>query len=162
MKTIAACCIALVMSTFPTRASAEETTYEPIDSVTVAAKGGDKLAVHQLCYRYIYGKGVDQDYEKSLVWCSRGAALGVDSSQTLLAEMFLNGEGVSANFQAARFWYQEASNQDHPHALLMMFLIYDRGLGVGIDKAKADAFLKKSADAGHAPAVKVRAERKAN
>src|SRR3546814_16379622 len=55
-----------------------------VQEATDLANGGSSEAVHDLCYRYIYGKNADQNFQKALQWCSYGAALGIDSSQVPL------------------------------------------------------------------------------
>lgn len=47
----------------------------------------DEEPMHDLCYRYKYGRGAVQNYALAREWCTKAADKGVDSSQVLLAEM---------------------------------------------------------------------------
>ena len=117
------------------------------------AAGGDRGATHDLCYRYAYGRGVPLDYPMALKWCKQGAALGIDSSQVLLAEMYYNGQGTTRDYAQALIWYRAAAAQGHEHALLMLYHVYNDGTGVPQDRGVALAYLKKGADAGYQLAI---------
>ena len=127
----------------------------PLTEVTRLANSGNLEAVHDLCYRYVYGSNAPIDYEKAMHWCTRGASLGADSSQVLLAEIYLNGHGTPVNYQQAHYWYSAAAKTGHEHALLMLYYIYRDGLGLEANQEKADAYLQQAVSSGYQPAIEV-------
>ncbi len=93
------------------------------------------------------------NYSEALKWYRRGAELGDISSQTHLAEMYLEGWGVERNLQQALRWYEPAANQRYPLAEYKIGLIYQRGdRTVPRDQAKAITWFRKAADQGFARA----------
>ena len=93
------------------------------------------------------------NYSEALKWYRRGAELGDISSQTHLAEMYLEGWGVERDLQQALRWYQPAANQRYPLAEYKIGLIYQRGdRTVPRDRAKAITWFRKAADQGFARA----------
>ena len=126
---------------------------EPLSVTVTFAEAGDLESMHALCYRFKYGKEAPQDFAKALVWCTRAATRGADSSQVLLAEMYRNGQGVETDDAKALRWYQAAAAQGHQHALLMLYFIYSEGRGVPADREKALTYLRRAADAQYPPAV---------
>lgn len=127
-----------------------------LSDVESLASTGDRVAIHDLCYRYKYGEEAPLNYQKALPWCSKAAALGIDSAQVLLGEMYYNGQGVKQDYAAARALYQAAADQEHPHALLMLFYIYSEGLGVTRDQPLAESYLALAADLGYTKAIELR------
>lgn len=95
-----------------------------VSPVEAAANAGDPGALNYLCYGYIYGKnGYPKDYKHALYWCRKGAEAGDSNSQTLYAEMYYFGEGVTKNYAIARNWYLRAAKQGHVHAEYMMAVL---------------------------------------
>jgi len=128
----------------------------PIDFVVSEANEGNSAAIHNLCYRYKYGKRAKLDYGLARQWCAKGALLGANSSKTLLAEMHYYGEGGPVDFSAARLLYESAASHGHNHARLMLYFLYHKGQGVSVDDSVAMNYLNLAADAGYEKAVIVR------
>jgi TPR repeat protein len=122
-------------------------------TATKIAEAGDEEAIHDLCYRYIYGRGAKLDYAEALNWCRQGAALGIDSSEVLLAEIYYNGHGTPVNYAEALSWYQAAAAQGHPHALLMLYHMYNNGTGTTANRDLALSYLREAANDGYQPAI---------
>lgn len=143
-------------------ATTNHTTVEmhdmPLTVVKAKALEGDGEAIHDLCYRYIYGRKAARNYTEAREWCSKGADLGIDSSQTLLAEIYYFGHGVPVDYVAARRWYGAAADQGHEHALVMLYDMHTNGTGVPVDKPLADRALKLAVDAKYGPALEIQAE----
>ena len=114
---------------------------------------------HKLCYSYIYGENnLQVNYEKAYKWCSISASHNTSSSQTLLAELYLNGNGVEKDLIKAAEFYEKAALQDHVHAQLMVFLVhndYREEQSTQEEKAKGIIFLKKSKEAKYPKAIAV-------
>ena len=109
---------------------------------------GELEAQHDLCYRSKYGRGLPQDYQVAATWCTRAAIHGAESSQVLLAEMYLNGQGFEKNLAEALRWYKAAAEQEHPHALYMLYVMYSEGVGVEVNQQLAHAYLIRAAREG--------------
>lgn len=148
--------VALVMvmlaacTTAPVAEKQDDGSLQAIESLAVA---GDRGAIHDLCYRSVYGRGAAPDYPSALNWCKQGAALGIDNSQVLLAEMYYNGKGTTLDYAQALVWYRAAAAQGHEHALLMLYHMYKDGTGVARDSGLSLSYLKKAADAGYQLAI---------
>ena len=79
------------------------------------------------CYAYIYGnETVGIDYAKAMKWCSLGDIEGSNSSTTLLAELFYFGHGIPSNLSRAATFYEKAAATGHPHAQVMVYVIYNQ------------------------------------
>jgi TPR repeat protein len=84
---------------------------------------------HAACYAYSYGEnGAGTNYEKALRYCREGSLDGNNSSMTLLAELYYFGNGTPKDVESARHYYEMAAALGHPHAQVMVFLIFNRDL----------------------------------
>ena len=144
MVMLAAC------SSAPVAEKQDDGSLQAIENLAAA---GDRGAIHDLCYRSVYGRGAPLDYPTALKWCKQGAALGIDSSQVLLAEMYFNGQGTTLDYAQALIWYRAAAAQGHEHALLMLYHMYNDGTGVPRDRVLALSYLKTAADTGYQLAI---------
>lgn len=78
------------------------------------------------------------------------AQLGDPAAQTLVAELFASGLGVSRNMDDAAFWYQQAAAGGDASAQFKYGVMLIEGRYVAPDRQKAEALMKKAADAGNA------------
>jgi len=122
-------------------------------------KTDDLSVAHNACYSYIYGEnGFELNYEKAFEWCTTAASLGGDSAQTLLAELYLQGNGVTKNLETAATLYEKAALQGHVHAQMMVFLVnnvYRHEQSSPEEKATGLIFLKEAVKAGYPKAVEL-------
>ena len=117
------------------------------------AQAGNKQALHKVCYGYHRGKGMPQDYDQALKWCTQAAEKKIPSSQTLLAEIYYLGLGIDKDYKKAFHWYKTAANNNHVHAQYVLALMYLEGQGVNAKKSdKAIYWLQKATTQGHAKA----------
>lgn len=149
--------LALLVGCATTPRESADIHEQRVEIVRAKALNGNEEAIHDLCYRYVYGRNAKLDYAEALAWCTKGAEMGIDSSQTLLAEIYYSGYGVPIDYEAARRWYSAAADQGHEHALLMLYYIYKEGAGVPANQEIADRALKLAVDAKYGPALKVQA-----
>lgn len=110
-------------------------------------------AIHDLCYRYSYGRAAPLDYEQAFKWCSIAAENEISSSQVLLAELYWSGYGVSANKAKAVQLYKAAADNGHEHAQLILSHLYRDGDEVSVDRDLSYKYLRMSADAGYSKAI---------
>ena len=69
------------------------------------------------------------------------AEQGDPRAQTYIGVMYLRGQGVPQNFEAAAWWLHRAAEADVPAAQYFLGLLYDKGQGVGQDFVLAQAWL---------------------
>ncbi len=81
------------------------------------------------------------DYERSARIFRFLAEDGDARAQTYLGVMYLRGEGVPQNFEAAADWLHRAAIADVPAAQYFLGLLYDKGQGVERDFVLAQAWL---------------------
>lgn len=77
-----------------------------------AAKQGFALAQTHLVQHYIYGAGVDTDYEVAKQWCEKAVAQDYCVAQYFMAEYFIRDrkEQYKLYRKAAEQGYDEAQN----------------------------------------------------
>jgi TPR repeat protein len=66
---------------------------------------------------------------------------GDSRAQTYIGIMYLRGQGVPQNFEAAALWLHRAAEADVPAAQYFLGLLYDKGQGVPQDFVLAQAWL---------------------
>lgn len=98
------------------------------------------------------------DYETVLEAWQPLAAAGHLEAQVSLADLYLNGLGVTADPAAAALWYRRAAEAGDPVAQLNLGDLYARGLGVPRDRIEAVAWLALAARQGKAWAAERRDE----
>ncbi|MBN7796286.1 tetratricopeptide repeat protein [Parahaliea mediterranea] len=125
-------------------------------------KTNDLSVAHNACYSYSYGEhGFEKNYEKAYEWCSIAANLGGSSSQTLLAELYFQGNGVTQSLETAADLYKKAALQGHQHAKMMVFLVnnvYREEQSSADEKAMGLLFLNEAVEAGYPKAVELQKE----
>lgn len=150
-------CAALTGCTSPPTAPAHIIKVEMSDRSLPSVIGWAELeqpdAIHDLCYRYSYGRAAPLDYEKAFKWCSIAAESKISSSQVLLAELYWSGHGVSENKEKAVQLCKEAADNGHEHAQLILSHLYRDGDAVSIDQDLSYKYLRMSADAGYSKAI---------
>ena len=82
-----------------------------------------------------------QNYVLSAEIFARLAEQGDPRAQTYLGVMYLRGQGVPQNFDAAAFWLHLAAEAGLPEAQYFLGLMYDKGQGVVQDFVVAHAWL---------------------
>jgi localization factor PodJL len=78
---------------------------------SVAAKAGNRKAMHNLAVAYAQGSGVQKDMASAAQWFGRAAALGLADSQFNLAVLYERGMGVPQSLSEAYKWYAIAAAQ---------------------------------------------------
>ena len=77
------------------------------------------------------------------------AQSGDKEAQTYVGEVYEKSLGGAApDYAAAATWYRKAAEQGYPRALMNLGLLYERGLGVEKDLAKAMELYRKSSGLG--------------
>jgi uncharacterized protein len=113
------------------------------------ADAGDVKAQFLVGSAYDTGKGAPRDGEKAMKYYLLAANQGDAEAQNSV------GSGLQAEkkYSEALSWYQRAAENNHPLALNNLAYLYDLGLGVTQDRAKAFELYSRSANLGWAHAM---------
>lgn len=60
---------------------------------------------------YSKGRGVEQDWDKAIMWYTKAAVQGYMSAQLNLGYCYYNGQGVEIDMQMAAIWWEKAGEQ---------------------------------------------------
>ena len=82
-----------------------------------------------------------ENYPRSASILITRAEHGDPRAQTYIGVMYLRGQGVPQNFEAAAWWLHRAAEADVPAAQYFLGLLYDKGQGVAQDFVLAQAWL---------------------
>lgn len=85
-----------------------------------SARNGFSIGQHNLAYAYGNGHGVDKDLEKYFYWNKKSAEAGYSWGMFSLGMCYYQGEGTEVNFTLAKKWFEEASKDNCPQALMML------------------------------------------
>jgi hypothetical protein len=83
----------------------------------------------------------------------RAEAVQDPKSMTLIAEIYLNGNGVKQDEKKAAEWYRLAADRGDREAQFGLGLLHLTGRGVARDRAEAARRFQAAADRGYAPAA---------
>ena len=119
------------------------------------AKAGDLRAQYNLGLIWSEGRGVRQDRKKAVDWWQRAARGGHVRAMHNLALAHIAGipdETKSGHavqdYGAALAWLEKAAERDFPNSLYSLGKMYQYGLGVKQDDARAASLFMKSAEQG--------------
>ncbi|GLQ58000.1 caspase family protein [Devosia nitrariae] len=76
------------------------------------------------------------------------AAVGSDYAQMTVGVMLADGIFWQKNYQFARMWLTRSANQDNPHAMTNLAVIYRDGLGTPPDEDRARILLERAINLG--------------
>lgn len=76
------------------------------------------------------------------------AEVGDPDCMEILAQIYLNGDGVEQDFKKSAYWWEKLAATDNATAQFNLGLYYAKGCGVARDFAKAAEWMKKAADNG--------------
>ncbi|KAL9596885.1 MAG: hypothetical protein Q9219_005511 [cf. Caloplaca sp. 3 TL-2023] len=94
---------------------------------------------------YLRGEGIEQSFERALIWFKRGLANGDALSQYELGLMYLNGLGVRKDPVVAADYFKEAANQNFASAQTYLGQLFlDQG-----DISTATRYFDLAARQGH-------------
>ncbi len=137
-----------------------------------AAKQGYAKAYFNLGAAYYNGDGVNVSDQDACVWFTLAADAGDQRGEeaiartrqaftaaqrteceVLAATAYLTGNLVKQDYSKALQWYQKAADAKDGLACERLAYMYDRGLGVAVNKEESLKWLKRSADLGYVPAI---------
>jgi TPR repeat protein len=130
---------------------------QTFDDNMAKAKKGDAAAQSAVAAAYLYGRGVDSNYETAHSWFLKAAEKGNTDAQFNLGVMYEQGQGAKQDYSTAAKWYAKASMKKHSLAEYRLGAMYENGKGVKQDYKKAADLYAQSAAQGQ-PEAKTAAE----
>lgn len=140
----------------------EENQERAAELFKTAADKGDRNAMFELGAMYALGRGVKKNYvkaskylrlsgteqaramlEDAAEWWRPAAEQGIAEGEYQYGVCLVNGYGVVSDFEEGYKWIYRAALKDHARAVDAMSQIYEFGIGLPADKAKADFWKKK-------------------
>ena len=85
-----------------------------------AAEAGNTVAMTNLAFCYLNGRGIDVDKREAAEWARQAAERGHAPGQVMLAECYLSGQGVERNDERAKLWLQAAARQGNRRAKMLL------------------------------------------
>lgn len=124
-----------------------------------SANGNLPEGQSQLGLLYLSGRMGGIDPSSGVTWLTRAAQNGFAPAQYDLAVLYERGAaGLARNIENAGQLYTVAANQGHGPATLALARLFNEGLGVKADPAKAWAIATMAAERGEKDATKFAAE----
>lgn len=118
------------------------------------AERGDVAAMRNIGHLYRWGQGVEKDIDKAIHWYRMAAEKGFSRAQANLAAIYLQGdEGTPVNYEEAHKWFAAAAVQNLAVAQYNLGLMYELGLGVEKNEARALGWYNLAAKAGQPEAI---------
>ncbi|MEX2452217.1 MAG: tetratricopeptide repeat protein [Rhodospirillales bacterium] len=110
-----------------------------------AARGGDPHAQHMLGFLYAQGRGVDKDFNETVLWWQQAARQGLPAAQFTLGTLYLEGTGVRKNIEVAAKLVGAAAEAGFADAQYLYGLMHVKGEGVKRDIETAMMWLNRAA-----------------
>lgn len=118
------------------------------------ANRGDVAAMRNIGHLYRWGQGVEKDISQAIHWYRMAAEKGFSRAQANLAAIYLQGdEGTPVNYEEAHKWFAAAAVQNLAVAQYNLGLMYELGLGVEKNEARALGWYNLAAKAGQPEAI---------
>jgi hypothetical protein len=118
------------------------------------ANRGDVAAMRNIGHLYRWGQGVEKDIAQAIHWYRLAAEKGFSRAQANLAAIYLQGdEGTSVDYDEAHKWFAAAAVQNLAVAQYNLGLMYELGLGVEKNEARALGWYNLAAKAGQPEAI---------
>ena len=118
---------------------------DELDYMKLKASNGNIDHIFTLYEKYLYGIGVEQNYNEAFYWINKGAKLNDSLSLFHLGEMYLNGWGTSINYTHAYLLLTQAANANVSQAYNSIGYMYYNGLHVEKNIKRAYDYFKKGA-----------------
>ena len=98
---------------------------------------------------YRVGYRIPKDLEQAAVWARMAADQGDAFGQSILGEMYANGEGVRPDLKQAISWIRKAAEQGARSAQYQLGVMYLQGRGIPQDYLQAYAWISVAVANGY-------------
>lgn len=136
--------------------SGTTTTLSKLESLSIAANGGDAVAQFNLGMRFFMGDGVNKDAFRAEEWFQKAATQNHIEAQSALFSIYMLGDGVPKNEAKGVEWGLKAAAQGNARDQFLVGSSYMQGKGVNKDFVRAYAWFNLAAAQGHEAAIKAR------
>lgn len=124
-------------------------TTDDYSSLKTTAETDNPEAQFKLGQLFEFGKGVEQSFEKAMIWYQKSAEAGNTAAQYNLGLLYEHGRGTEKNYTKAAQWYTKASEFDDPWAKTNLAFLYSHGRGVEQSDNVANKLYREAAETGH-------------
>ncbi len=114
---------------------------------SLAAAAGMPTAQHNLAVMYERSRGTEQNLDEAAKWYAKAAEQGYPPSQYNLAVAYARGWGLPVDSVKAVEWFERAAERI-PQANIALAEIFEGGLGVPRDLARARSYYQLAETAG--------------
>ncbi|GES90998.1 kinase-like domain-containing protein [Rhizophagus clarus] len=114
-----------------------------------AAKLENCVAQLILASMYIYGNGIDKNYDLAFELSKKLAEKGIPNAINKLGYCYNNKIGTEINEQKAFELYKKAADLGNSTGISNLGWCYDKGIGTATNKSKAFELYQKAADLGN-------------
>lgn len=129
-------------------------TAKGIELLEQAAAGDVLDAVTMLAQAYEFGMGVPKDKAKALAYWEQAASLGYVKAQVEMGLRYESGEVTGTpDYVTAAKWYGQALAANDASAMTYLGSLYERGLGVEQDLARAEELYRQAVGKGYSLAM---------
>jgi TPR repeat protein len=108
----------------------------------VEAQNGQLNYIQQLGQRYLYGQGIEQDFNQAFYYFDMGSKMNDSQCIYYLGEMYLNGWGTEKNYTDAFRLFSQAMTLKNNKAWNSLGYMYYYGLGVEKNIKRAYDYFK--------------------
>ena len=138
----------------PPAATAVKAVPMDFDAVQARAQQGDPDAEGKLGFKYEYGEGVTRDHEQAMIWLEKAAESGNYAVARNLGIRCQGGVPSGCGDAQAFHWFSLAAKGGDTHSQIQIAIMYEHGLGVAQDHARAEDMMDtvESEDGGGAKA----------
>ena len=105
-----------------------------------------------VCHFFGYGGAAHNDMEAAK-WFKKASDQGHDAAQANLGGMYLEGKGVSVDYNEGLRLLRKAADKGNATGMRMLGFAYEKGIGVRQDYGQAVRYMKQAERAGDAEAA---------
>ncbi len=124
----------------------EEESLESFAEKTIRTRAteGDKYALFRMADNLADETPTPKVKQEIFLLLKRAADAGLPDAQTMVGNLYLQGEGVTRDVKQAIHYLTLATKQDAGSAFLSLASIYEEGTGVSKDLSKAEAYYQQA------------------
>ncbi|EXX54381.1 uncharacterized protein OCT59_023555 [Rhizophagus irregularis] len=118
-----------------------------------AAELKNMVAQLDIATMYIFGSGIEKNYDKAFELINNLAASDIPSAVEKLGFCYYNGIGTDINKEKAFKLYQDAADLGNSHGIYSLGCCYHCGIGTSLNKKKAFDLYEEAAYLGNTSAL---------
>ena len=111
-----------------------------------SADKGNAVDADKVGDMYFYGRGVEKNYKKAVIYFTNSSKKGNVEGQWNLAYMYQYGLGVAQNYDVAKKWYKKSALKGNARCQFALGILYKNHIKVSKEAVK---WFLESAKQGH-------------